>query len=108
MKKNAKKPTRAEQLQDAKNRLRTILNVFQLDDIMQFVFDKLEGDIEYIDGNIEDDIGYIKWESNSYSSAKSEARQRIKYLRKNKQVRIKAMKELKKAYATVKKVKDVE
>lgn len=102
-----KKPTRLEQLQEAKTRLWRVLNVFKLDDIMQFVFDKLENDIEYIDGDIENEIKYIKWETDSYAGAKAEARQRIKCLRKNKQARTKAMKELRKAYANVKKVKDV-
>jgi len=102
-----KKPTRLEQLQEAKTRLWRVLNVFKLDDIMEFVFDKLESDIEYVDGHIEEEIKYIKWETDSYSGAKAEARQHIKALRKNKQVRIKAMRELRKAYANVKKVKDV-
>jgi len=103
----SKKSTRLEQLNEAKGTLHRILNQYEIDDLMDFILCELQSDIDYVDGHIEDEIKYIKWETNTYASAKAEAMRHVKKLRKNKQARIKAMKELKRAFINVKKVKDV-
>lgn len=103
-----KKKTAKEQLGEAQTKLWFVLKAFQLDDIMDFVFESLQDNIDYLDGDIENEIDYVKYETDSYSGAKAESRKYIKALKKNKQARLKAMRELRRAYANVKKVKDVQ
>lgn len=101
-----KKPTCSEQLKEAQIKLWRVLDSFETDDIMKFVFERLEGDIDYLDGDIENEIDYLKYEA-AFDEDKTLTRKNIKILRKNKQSRLKAMKELQKAYTNVKKIKNI-
>jgi hypothetical protein len=102
-----KKKTRLELLREAEQKLWFVLRSFVEDDLMNFVFERLEEKIESLDSDIQKETNYVKWETDSYASAKADARKRLKAMKKNKQDRAKALKELRRAFTNVKKVKDV-
>jgi len=104
--KKTKKQLQAEAFAHHQKQLRDILNVFSMQEMAQYIFDRIWFDIEYLDKSIKDELEYIKNETDSYASQKADSRRYVKMLTKQKKTYLKLLKQLQRTFAQIQKVEE--
>lgn len=93
-----KKPTVKQQLIEADNTISLIFNDMCThigkDKVHELLHEEISYDLEYVEGLIQDEKGYIKENppGSTYSSGNAESRKVIKHLQKIRQNRVKIVK----------------
>lgn len=105
--KKTKKQTQAEKLEKAERKIWNVLDVLDFEDVMSFIEGELKYDIGYHEDEIQNEIDYVRNETDSYADTKAETRKLIKVLKKDNQNRKLVLKQVQKAFAAVRKTKDV-
>lgn len=79
-----KKITVKDQLEKANRTLYLVLDQYHVDDVMKFLISERETIIDHIDEYIEEELEYIKHETDSYAGQKVEAKKVVKHYGKQK------------------------
>lgn len=103
MKKTAKAKLQ-EELQEYKRIVDGVLDELTEEKIISLLIEKREDDIDYIQGQLDDDRNYIKYETDSYRSQKDDARSRLPYYKKQIKQNKDVIKQLASLEKTIKKL----
>lgn len=105
--KKTKKQLQTEKLEKTERKIWNVMDALEIEDLMSFIIGELKYDIGYYEDEIENEIDYVKNETDSYASQKADSRRLIKVLKKKNQQRKLVLKQVEKAFAAVRKTKDV-
>ena len=101
-----KKKTKVEELEAAQKKLYYVLEAFDVEDIRSFLINDLEYDIGMTQDYIENEQEFIK--NGAYPNQKAEVRAVIKAMKKKKKAQTDALKQLRRVFALVQKVTDID